>query len=120
MRVPTLFLLLTCTLMGCAPPTYSDFTATLLNPAPLHVGRRTLEFRLVQREATLEAETVKIEGQMTHAGMGTVFDTARRVKPGVYRAEGFDLNMAGDWVLELSLERGQRTERGELRLSVNP
>jgi hypothetical protein len=115
-----MFFLLTCTLIGCAPPTVTDFTTTLLTTGPLQVGRRTLEFRLEQNNAPLEASTVKIEGQMTHAGMGTVFDTARRVAPGRYRVERFDLNMAGDWVLQLSLTRADRTERGEVRFSVNP
>jgi hypothetical protein len=51
--------------------------------------------------APLSGAEVLVEGNMTHAGMIPVFDTATMVGPGQYSVPDFRFTMAGDWVLTL-------------------
>jgi hypothetical protein len=44
---------------------------------------------------------VQVTGQMTHAGMVPVVDTASQEAPGRYAVPAFGFTMAGDWVLEV-------------------
>ena len=59
-----------------------------------------------------EAETgatVRVIGDMTHAGMAPVLADAVETEPGVYVAEGFAFTMAGDWIVdaEVTTEDGR-------------
>lgn len=55
---------------------------------------------------------VKIEGNMSHAGMTPVFAEAGEVAPGRYQAH-LAFNMSGDWVLliEITLPDGRKFQR---------
>jgi hypothetical protein len=55
---------------------------------------------------------IKLEGNMSHAGMSPVFADTLEVAPGEYRAN-MDLSMAGDWVIlvHLTLRDGAKLER---------
>jgi len=44
----------------------------------------------------VEGATLKLEGNMAHAGMKPVFADAKEVKPGRYEAD-LEWTMAGDW-----------------------
>ena len=49
-------------------------------------------------EAVNDAQ-VEITGDMTHAGMAPVVAAAAPQGDGVYLSQGFEFNMAGDWIL---------------------
>jgi len=55
---------------------------------------------------------IKLEGNMSHAGMSPVFVDTREVAPGEYRTN-MELSMAGDWVIlvHLTLPNGSKLER---------
>jgi hypothetical protein len=55
---------------------------------------------------------VRIEGNMSHAGMAPVFAEAAEVAPGRYQAH-LAFNMSGDWVLliDLTLPDGRKLQR---------
>jgi len=55
---------------------------------------------------------MKLEGNMSHAGMTPVFVDAAEVEPGRYRAN-MELSMAGDWIVlvHLTLPDGAKVER---------
>ncbi|HET9027579.1 MAG TPA: FixH family protein [Trueperaceae bacterium] len=65
--------------------------------------------------------TVKVTGDMTHAGMQPVTATASETQPGSYRAESFAFTMAGDWIVtvDVSTSSGSRA-RTELLTTVAP
>ena len=60
----------------------------------------------------LTGARIKLEGNMSHAGMSPVFVDALEVAPGEYRAT-IDLSMAGDWIIlvHLTLLNGTKFER---------
>jgi len=60
----------------------------------------------------LTGAQIKLEGNMSHAGMSPVFADTLEVAPGEYRAN-MDLSMAGDWVIlvHLTLRDGAKLER---------
>ena len=55
---------------------------------------------------------IKLEGNMSHAGMSPVFVNTQEVAPGEYRAK-MELSMAGDWIVlvHLTLPDGLKLER---------
>ena len=55
---------------------------------------------------------MRVEADMTHAGMSPVFADAKETQPGRYQAQ-LSLPMAGDWVLLLhgTLPGGEKLER---------
>lgn len=55
---------------------------------------------------------VRIEGNMSHAGMAPLFTEAVEVAPGHYQAH-LAFNMSGDWVLllDLTLPDGRKLQR---------
>jgi YtkA-like len=82
-------------------------------PQPLRVGQVEIRLRLTDasREPLMGAE-IKLEGNMSHAGMSPVFANTVEVVPGEYRAN-MDLSMAGDWVVlvHLTLPDGRKLDR---------
>ena len=75
----------------------------VVGPAPVRVE--------VEREGEgVAGASVEVIGEMTHAGMEPVIAPARPVEAGVYRAEDFAFNMAGDWIVsaEVSLDSGEK------------
>ncbi len=51
----------------------------------------------------VEGATVKVEGNMTHAGMVPVLVDAQEVGDGVYRASAMHFTMAGDWLITITV-----------------
>lgn len=68
-----------------------------VTPSPPVVGIVAVDLRIADLDgAPLEATSVKLEGNMSHAGMTPSFADAIRTGPGTYRAD-LDLTMGGDW-----------------------
>lgn len=75
----------------------AEFTQTpAIGPAPLVV-------RLTDPAGDpIEGASIRVEGDMTHAGMQPVQVTAEGVGDGVYRADDMRFNMAGDWIITIT------------------
>jgi hypothetical protein len=70
-----------------------------VEPDPPQVGPAKLT--LVVKDAQdkpVEGATLKLEGNMSHAGMKPVFADAREEKGGRYRAD-LEFTMGGDWFI---------------------
>ena len=89
------------------------FVAHEVLPQPPRVGQVEIRLRLTDasRKPLIGAE-IKLEGNMSHAGMSPVFVDTLEVAPGEYRAN-MELSMAGDWVVfvHLTLPDGAKLER---------
>ncbi len=82
-----------------------------ISPTPPAVGPARLIITLVDSVGTaVEGAQVVVEGNMSHAGMVPVFDTAVAEDPGRYGIPDFTFTMAGDWVLTVraTLPDGRR------------
>jgi hypothetical protein len=95
-----LFLALSLT-SGCQQKTdeAADVTVDLrVEPSPPKVGKAQLTLDVRDDGKPVEGATLKLEGNMAHAGMKPVFADAKedKEKPGRYRAE-LDFTMGGDW-----------------------
>ncbi|HEX7183675.1 MAG TPA: FixH family protein [Thermoanaerobaculia bacterium] len=106
---------------GCrqpAPDAPEIALAWTVSPAPPTVGAATFALTLTD-EATgqpVQGAKVRLEGNMSHAGMKPVFSTAREVDPGRYRAP-LELTMAGDWLILIDATlRDGRTLRRQAEL----
>ena len=93
---------------GCGPasaPTDSAPNVSLdwrIFPDPPTVGPARVSLVMVDGATgkPVRGAAVRIEGNMSHAGMKPVFGTAREVAPGTYEAP-LELTMGGDWFLLL-------------------
>lgn len=73
-----------------------------ISPTPPTVGPARLLITLQDTAgAPLEGAEIVVEGNMSHAGMVPVVDTAQAQGPGDYAIEDFRFTMAGDWILTL-------------------
>ena len=96
-------------------PAPSDIAlAWTVTPDPPVAGPARVSITLTDSktgEPVREAE-VRLEGNMSHAGMKPVFGTAREVEPGRYEAT-IELTMGGDWFLlvEADLPDGRALDR---------
>ena len=84
-----------------------------VSPQPPRVGLSTIRFRVA--DASGKPATglrIKLEGNMSHAGMSPVFAVAKEVEPGQYSST-MELSMAGDWyfVVRMTLADGRTLER---------
>jgi hypothetical protein len=101
-------------LPGCKRQSSQEiFVAHEVLPQPARVGQ--VEIRLRLRDASrkpLTGAEIKLEGNMSHAGMPPVFANTLEVAPGDYRAK-MELSMAGDWVVlvHVNLRDGAKLER---------
>ncbi len=80
---------------------------------PPRVGATTITLRVADATGRpITGAAVKLEGDMSHAGMTPVFGEARELEPGRYRA-ALEFTMAGDWVVlvHLTLPDGEKVER---------
>ncbi len=83
-----------------------------VSPTPPMVGpAQVVAFLTDTTGAPLTGAQVLIRGDMTHAGMSPVIDTAEEAGPGRYAVQDFRFTMAGDWILtvQASLEDGRST-----------
>ena len=91
-----------------------DLTLTHeVSPQPPRVGPLTITIRLANASGKpLTGARVKLEGNMSHAGMIPVFADAIETEPGRYSST-MELSMAGDWycVVHMNLLDGRTLER---------
>ena len=89
------------------------FVAHEVLPQSPRVGQVAITLRVTDasRKPLLGAE-IRLEGNMSHAGMSPVFANTQEVAPGEYRAN-MELSMAGDWIIlvHLTLPDGSKLER---------
>jgi hypothetical protein len=82
-------------------------------PTPPKVGDATATVLLTDRDGKpVKGATVKIEGNMNHAGMTPSLADAKEVEPGKYQAN-FELTMGGDWfvLVNATLADGRKLNR---------
>jgi hypothetical protein len=76
-------------------------------PDSPRVGKAVLRLLVTDGDGTpIEGATLKLEGNMAHAGMKPVFADATEEKGGSYRAE-MEFTMGGDWFVLID---GQRAD----------
>lgn len=115
--IPILLLLALIT-MGCRGEVDSgDESLSLslaISPTPPAVGTARLLISLHDSlDAPLADARIAVEGNMSHAGMIPVLDTALAGDPGSYTVPEFPFSMAGDWFIDVKavLPDGRRTQR---------
>jgi hypothetical protein len=84
-----------------------------ISPQPPRVGRLLIVLRITTASRKpLMGARVRLEANMSHAGMSPVFADTLEVAPGDYRAN-VEITMAGDWVIlvHLTLPDGEKLER---------
>ena len=96
-----------------------------ISPTPPMAGPTRLIITLHDSlGAPVEGAEIVVEGNMSHAGMVPVVDTARAEGPGRYGIDGFAFTMAGEWVLTLSATlpdgRQTRLQRGTTVVAPPP
>ena len=99
---------------GCRRQSSAEITiAHEISPQPPRVGRLLIVLRITSasRKPVMGAR-VRLEANMSHAGMSPVFAGTLEVAPGDYRAN-MEIPMAGDWVIlvHLTLPDGEKLER---------
>ena len=100
MRSATVFAMLALLLVACKPTKAEPLDAEVsINPWPPQVRRSEIVIRV---PATLEVASIKVVGDMTHAGMIPVEAKAVEQTDGTWKVEDFDLNMRGDWILTIT------------------
>lgn len=111
------FALCVCLLAsGCARRADSEASVVVVQeimPRPPRVGTEAITLRVADAAGRpVTGAAVKLEGDMSHAGMSPVFGEARELEPGRYRA-ALEFTMAGDWVVlvHLTLPDGRKVER---------
>ena len=68
-----------------------------ISPQPARVGPVTITLKLTDAANTpVTGAVMKLEGNMSHAGMAPVFADATEIEPGFYRST-LEFSMAGDW-----------------------
>ena len=92
-----------------------DVRVTLaVEPDPPAVGKARITITLTDAAGQpIEGATVKLRGDMTHAGMQPVLAAAGSGAEGVYPAD-FEWTMSGDWVVTVTaaLSDGRTAMRG--------
>lgn len=85
-----------------------------VSPSPPRVGPITVSLKLTDflTSKPVSGARVRLEGNMTHAGMTPVFAEAKEFEPGRYRAT-LEFTMGGDWVVTVhaALPDGRKLER---------
>ena len=99
---------LTLLVAACRPPADAGTSTAGANVGvvsvelltrPARVGPAAIEVRVQRDGAPIEGASVRVTGDMTHAGMVPVVAEAPAFEPGVYRSDAFAFDMAGDWVI---------------------
>ncbi|MET0622316.1 MAG: FixH family protein [Pyrinomonadaceae bacterium] len=84
-----------------------------IEPRPPRVGPARVTLRVADASGRpLGGARVRLEANMSHAGMRPVFADASELEPGRYQTE-LEFTMAGDWVVlvRLDLPDGRKIER---------
>ena len=112
-------LVVTCVLLcGCrhrSAATTQNLTVSYeVSPLPARVGDVTITIRMKDGGSNepIAGARIKLEGNMSHAGMAPVFVEATEISPGQYRTK-MKLSMAGDWyvLVHLTLADGRELEQ---------
>lgn len=127
------FLIIALLLWGCRSPetsqdsaaapaaqAYSNYNSvnrnglairTELEGTPV-VGDVMFSVYLLENNQALSGADVRINGDMTHAGMAPVIVDAPEIGSGLYQSQGFRFTMAGDWLITttVTLPDGRREE----------
>jgi hypothetical protein len=109
-------LFVTFVVTACNKPTESSPIVTIeheITPQPVRVGLSTLNLKIADAsQQPVTGASIRLEGNMSHAGMSPVFAQAKESEPGRYQAI-LELNMAGDWTIltHITLAGGQKLER---------
>jgi YtkA-like len=113
------FLILLLVLTACAPKSSSKLDVTLeMNPSSPRIGKTKIVLKLERDKQILEGWSVAVEGNMTHAGMGTVDGTVTELGAGKYQVKNFDFNMSGDWILTVTAKKDNETLTNDVKLEV--
>jgi hypothetical protein len=103
---------------GCEPRVTPSSDLTIeheVSPQPPRVGQVTITFKLTGASGQpVTGAVVKLEGNMSHAGMVPVFGEAKEIEAGRYRST-LELSMAGDWFV---LVTGTLADKGEFERQV--
>lgn len=124
MRRVLLLVAVALALVACDPPSDGDADprrpiAVALLDSPARVGPAVVEVRPQLDGAPVAGATVRVVGDMTHAGMVPVVAEATDAGGGVYRTNDFLFDMAGDWVLSVDVTYPDGTVRSSsLAVSV--
>lgn len=120
---------LSCSLFlaGCGKPAVKATGQPLsidyeISPQPPRVGLATITLKISDSAGKpTTGASVKMEGNMTHAGMAPSFGTARETAPGRYLGP-LDLSMGGDWIIlvHLTLPGGEKVEKQFAVKGVQP
>ncbi len=114
-----LLLILLLAFIACAPKSSSKLDVTVeLTPSTPRIGKTDIVLKLMRDQKILEGWNVSVEGNMTHAGMGTVDGTVIELGAGKYQVKNFDFNMSGDWVLTVTAKKDNETLTGDVKLEV--
>ena len=103
-------------MQGCRRQTASADDLRLehvVSPQPPRVGRTSIDLLLRDSAGRpVSGVQIKLEANMSHAGMAPVFATATEAAPGHYAAT-LELSMAGDWIVaaQVSLADGRKLEQ---------
>jgi hypothetical protein len=84
-----------------------------VSPQPPRVGPVTITLRVIDSSGQpVPGARIRLEGNMSHAGMVPAFADAAEIERGRYRAI-LELSMAGDWVVlvHLTLPNGSKLDR---------
>jgi hypothetical protein len=85
-----------------------------ISPQSPKVGPSVFSLRITDAASSkpLSGAHVRLEGNMTHAGMTPIFAEAKETEPGRYRAT-LEFTMGGDWVVlvHAALPDGREVER---------
>ena len=102
---------------GCRGPTGATPDVLVeheISPQPPRVGPAVFNLRMTDAASSkpLGGARIRLEGNMTHAGMTPVFAEAEEWEPGRYRAT-LEFTMGGDWVVIVhgALPDGRKLER---------
>lgn len=91
-----------CILSGCQVPTADTSSAQVdltMEPSEPVVGSSLVSIRLADADGKLiEGASVRVEGNMNHAGMKPSFSDLTESEPGQYSGT-LEFTMGGDWFL---------------------
>lgn len=100
--------------VGCRNHSSVDVRITPeVAPQPPRVGQVTITLRVIDSSGKpVTAARVRLEGNMSHAGMVPAFADAAEIEPGRYRAN-MELLMSGDWIVlvHMTLPGGEKVDR---------
>ena len=101
---------------GCEQQSASKPNLTVsyeVAPLPARVGDVTITIKMTDgSEKPIAGARIKLEGNMSHAGMAPVFAEAKEIGPGRYQTS-MQLTMAGDWqvLVHLTLPDGREVDQ---------